>query len=125
MLKEHFKHQGKVSKQDAVNIIKEATLIFQEEPNVCTLKDPVVIVGDIHGQYYDLVKVLQLGGEPGNNNYLFMGDYVDRGPFAVEVVLLLLCMKINYSSSMIMLRGNHESRTMSSNFDFKKQVEYQ
>jgi len=53
-----------------------------------------------------------------------MGDYVDRGSFSVEVILLLLTMKINFKANMIMLRGNHESRTMSLNFDFKKQVEY-
>jgi len=53
-----------------------------------------------------------------------MGDYVDRGPFSVEVILLVFAMKIIFKDSLILLRGNHESRTMTGNFDFKKQVEY-
>lgn len=65
-----------------------------------------------------------MGGDPAQNNYLFMGDYVDRGPFSVEVILLVLAMKIIFKDSLILLRGNHESRTMTGNFDFKKQVEY-
>jgi len=68
LLREHFKHQGSITKLDAIKIIKDANAILVEEPNICKLKDPVVIVGDLHGQYYDLLKVINLGGDPAQNN---------------------------------------------------------
>jgi serine/threonine-protein phosphatase 2B catalytic subunit len=61
-----------------------------------SLQDPVSVVGDIHGQYYDFAKMLDVGGNPRQTKYLFLGDYVDRGSFSVEVVLLIYSLKLNF-----------------------------
>jgi serine/threonine-protein phosphatase 2B catalytic subunit len=76
---------------------------LEKEPNLMKLKDPVTVVGDVHGQYYDLVKLLDVGGDPENTKYLFLGDYVDRGSFSVECVLLIYSIKINYSKTVFLL----------------------
>ena len=82
----------------------------------------MVVVGDIHGQYYDLVHMFDKAGDPAKMNYLFMGDYVDRGIFGLECMLLLIAMKINFPKKFILLRGNHESRNMTENFTFRDEV---
>jgi len=86
------------------------SFIIGKDPNLLTLFDPVTVVGDIHGQYYDFVKMLDVGGHPSKTKYLFLGDYVDRGSFSCEVVLLLYSLKLNFPSTIFMLRGNHECR---------------
>lgn len=83
------------------------------------MSDPVTIVGDLHGQYYDFLKVLEVGGNPQSTKYLFLGDYVDRGSFSIEVLLLLFALKISFPRSITVLRGNHECKQMTSFFNFR------
>ena len=122
-LKEHLIKEGKLAKPDMIEIINTFKDIVKNEPNIAKLKDPVTVVGDLHGQFYDLIKCLDVGGNPENTKYLFLGDYVDRGSFSIEILLLLFSLKINFKTTIIMLRGNHECRQMTSNFNFKKECE--
>jgi serine/threonine-protein phosphatase 2B catalytic subunit len=124
LLKSHFESEGRLNKETALHLITQASLILRKEPNILTLSDPITIVGDIHGQFYDFLKILEIGGSPETTRYLFLGDYVDRGIFSIEVLLLLYAIKINYPSSIYMLRGNHESRQMTSFFNFRTEVLY-
>ena len=96
--------------------------VFKDEPNLVNIPEPICIVGDIHGQYADLLNMISKAGEPGNLNYLFMGDYVDRGVFGIEVCILLFCIKLNFPKNVVLLRGNHESRNMTETFTFREEV---
>lgn len=86
------------------------------------IDEPICVVGDLHGQYYDLLNMISKAGEPGTLNYLFLGDYVDRGVLGIEVVLLLFAIKLNEPKSVVLLRGNHESRNMTESFTFREEV---
>ena len=79
-------------------------------------------MGDIHGQLYDLKKIINLGGSPDKTKYLFLGDYVDRGDYGVEIMIALLVLKINFPNTIFLLRGNHESRQITTGYTFKRET---
>lgn len=89
-----------------------------QEPNVLEVNSPITVCGDLHGQFFDLLELFQIGGETPYTNYLFMGDYVDRGYYSVETLLLLLALKVRYPAHVKLLRGNHESRQITRVYGF-------
>ena len=95
---------------DVKVLCDRAREILIEESNVQPVKSPVTVCGDIHGQFQDLLELFRIGGNCPDTNYLFMGDYVDRGYHSVETVTLLVALKVRYRDRITILRGNHESR---------------
>ena len=97
-------------KEDEIKFLIEKSLpIIKEQKMLVELEAPLHVCGDIHGQYYDLLRIFEHCGYPGDFNYLFLGDYVDRGKQSLETICLLLCYKIKFQDTVTLLRGNHES----------------
>ncbi|CAI9770506.1 unnamed protein product [Fraxinus pennsylvanica] len=104
--------------QEVRALCEKAKEILMEESNVQPVKSPVTICGDIHGQFHDLAELFKIGGKCPDTNYLFMGDYVDRGYYSVETVTLLVALKVRYPQRITILRGNHESRQITQVYGF-------
>lgn len=107
-----------IPEKDVVSLCEMARTILQAEDNVQPVRSPVTICGDVHGQFHDLVELFRIGGTPPDTNYLFMGDYVDRGYFSVETVTLLVALKVQYPERITITRGNHESRQITQVYGF-------
>jgi serine/threonine-protein phosphatase PP1 catalytic subunit len=97
------------------NAVREVLLT---QPALLELSAPVKIVGDIHGQYTDLLRTFEMCGFPPTSNYLFLGDYVDRGKKSLETILLLFCYKLKFPENFFLLRGNHESANVTRVYGF-------
>lgn len=117
-------YTGKVSKSlclkntEITAICLAAREVFLSQPALIELSPPVKIVGDVHGQYSDLIRLFEMCGFPPASNYLFLGDYVDRGKQSLETILLLLCYKIKYPENFFLLRGNHECANVTRVYGF-------
>lgn len=124
MLRKHLSREGRLDVKAAKRILKLVQELFKIEPNVLELLAPITVIGDIHGQFYDLLQLIERGGDPSTTRYLFLGDYVDRGMFSTECCFLLFALKLCYPNNIFMLRGNHESRVLTEHFNFKTECQF-
>ncbi|POR38038.1 Serine/threonine-protein phosphatase [Tolypocladium paradoxum] len=117
-------YAGKVTKgvclknAEIVAICQRAREVLLSQPALLELDAPVKIVGDVHGQYTDLIRMFEMCGFPPMANYLFLGDYVDRGKQSLETILLLLCYKLKFPENFFLLRGNHECANVTRVYGF-------
>jgi serine/threonine-protein phosphatase PP1 catalytic subunit len=110
--------QVQLGEHEIKYLCQKAREIFMNQPILLDLEAPIKVCGDIHGQYYDLLRLFEYGGFPPEANYLFMGDYVDRGKQSLETICLLLAYKIKYPENFFILRGNHECASINRIYGF-------
>ena len=121
------KAEKKLHKRYALQILHRVRAILSREPAVVDVSVPegrhFTVCGDVHGQYYDLCNIFEMNGKPSETNpYLFNGDFVDRGSFSVEVILILFAYKCLYPAHMHLNRGNHETTQMNKMYGFEGEV---
>jgi len=121
-------HITKIGRDIPIPIFSEEVLLdlnrysqhfLQKSPIMERIVGPIIIVGDLHGSLHDLIRIFAENGVPPKQSYLFLGDYIDRGPFSVEVITLLMALQCEYRTNITLLRGNHEFRSVNSSYGFK------
>ena len=123
-LLKNYLFQGGLIEEDAfIAICQKSAAIMSREPNLLRVDHANSIVGDIHGQFFDMLNIMKKVGFPSMKNdkkMVFLGDYVDRGKYQTEVVAYLFCLKIRYPNNIFLLRGNHETRDCTERYDFRE-----
>lgn len=114
--------QGKHIDKEAIKVftMKVQNLLIHED-NMIRVKAPVALVGDIHGQFYDLLELFACTGKPPWTSFIFLGDFVDRGNHSIEVMNLLCLLKLKYPNRIFMIRGNHETRNTNNQYGFSNE----
>mmetsp|Transcript_47683 Transcript_47683/g.102123 ORF Transcript_47683/g.102123 Transcript_47683/m.102123 type:complete len:1070 (+) Transcript_47683:107-3316(+) len=115
--RKNFKHVI-LEEAQITALIEVARDTFMRQPTLLELEAPIKVLGDIHGQFYDLLEFFAIGGTPPETNYLLLGDYVDRGKHSIEVISLLLAFKVKYPENFFLLRGNHECASVNRIYGF-------
>lgn len=110
--------QVNLSEAEIRGLCVKSREIFISQPMLLELEAPIKIAGDIHGQYFDQLRLFEYNGFPPEANYLFLGDYVDRGRQSLETICQLLAYKIKYPENFFLLRGNHECSTINRIYGF-------
>jgi diadenosine tetraphosphatase ApaH/serine/threonine PP2A family protein phosphatase len=113
-----IRSRGNLDEQDVEALFALATDILYQEGTIISVTAPITVCGDVHGQLYDVFRLLEIGGPPANTKYLFLGDYVDRGHYSIETFCLLLAYKVKYPKQIFLLRGNHECRQVNQQYGF-------
>jgi protein phosphatase len=117
-------------REHIIALTKACQEIVASQPIILQINTPVKIFGDIHGQYEDLMRFFELWGSPSEDgdinsiDYLFLGDYVDRGVYSLETICLLMALKIKYPDKVHLLRGNHEDMLINSTFGFLEECQF-
>ncbi|KAK8890631.1 hypothetical protein M9Y10_035412 [Tritrichomonas musculus] len=105
------------------DLFDDARKIFEDEPVLLELRSPCIVVGDLHGQILDLYRILAFFGMPSSRRkYVFLGDFVDRGEFSVEVIIIVLTLKVIWPDNVSIIRGNHEFQFLCSQCGFMTQM---
>jgi len=126
-LMNYLKDEKKLHKRYVIKMIKAMIAHYKKQSSLIDIKIPdsqvITVCGDVHGQFYDLLNIFKLNGNPSAKNpYLFNGDFVDRGSFSVEVLLTLMAWNLLYPESFFLNRGNHESTQLNMLYGFQGEV---
>lgn len=111
-----------ITEEECFHLCEHAYQIIMQEPMLIELESPLKIVGDLHGQFYDLLRLFEMCNHPPAAKYLFLGDYVDRGPQSLEIVCLVFAYKVKYPQQVTLLRGNHESDLINRVYGFREEL---
>jgi len=107
-----------LASDEVTYLIDQGERVLRSQPSLLELEAPIQICGDVHGQHHDLLRLFEHCGTPPDANYLFLGDYVDRGKNGIEVICLLLAFKVKYPENFFLLRGNHECASINRIYGF-------
>ena len=111
------------SEESIVSLAQAVQDIFAKSPMCLDISGEFVTIGDLHGHVFDLIRILARFGMPPHRNYLLLGDYVDRGNFSVETIVLIYLLKVLYPANVYVVRGNHEMHALCAQFGFRQEVQ--
>lgn len=123
VIRTHLFNEGRLTDSQVIKILDDADAVLQKEDTLVEVSTKCYVFGDIHGQFYDFISIIDRF-DLTVDTLVFLGDYVDRGSFSVEVYVYLMLLKANFPNNIYVLRGNHESRQMTEYFTFKAECVY-